>query len=406
MTIIEKAIPVVGGGYPNYRVLNSTTEPTTAAENTIWVNTSTKIHYHEFSIKEPFKRSNNKNLNVYPYAHTTQTTNGITFTDNRDGSITANGTATGSSNTFFRCSHTGRKWIYLTAGTYTLSGCSGGSSSTYQIELGYSYDEGVTTSFVTAPSGPTTFTLTQDAIARISIKVISGTTVSNLKFYPQLEKGSLATSFIKGDATGQVWFLLGYNSAAPFSIIKGNGINIYPIKCSQWNGSSWVTKISKIYKYGTWKQYVSPIAVIPNTSNTYTRVLRASDNTAASTACSNLTEITNAADKVYVYHGSKNSIMSAYYLKLDVSGYNTMTIKGTAKIVNSSVHYIGLFTTYDHVLNYNTMLAGYKGSSTTINQTYDISNINGEVYLMIAAYTTSSSNSYPETTVTSLILNP
>ena len=37
-----------------------------------------------------------KNLAQYPYSHTTRTGNGITFTDNGDGTITANGTATGN----------------------------------------------------------------------------------------------------------------------------------------------------------------------------------------------------------------------------------------------------------------------------------------------------------------------
>ena len=35
-----------------------------------------------------------KNLIPYPYVDTTKTVNGVTFTDNGDGSITVNGTAT------------------------------------------------------------------------------------------------------------------------------------------------------------------------------------------------------------------------------------------------------------------------------------------------------------------------
>ena len=40
-----------------------------------------------------------KNLIPYPYGQTTEVRNGVTFTDNGDGTITVNGTAT--SNTYF-----------------------------------------------------------------------------------------------------------------------------------------------------------------------------------------------------------------------------------------------------------------------------------------------------------------
>lgn len=64
------------------------------------------------------ERQKSKNLLVYPYANTTKTTNGITFTDNGDGSITINGTNNGSGNSnFFFTSTTEFK---LSAGTYTL----------------------------------------------------------------------------------------------------------------------------------------------------------------------------------------------------------------------------------------------------------------------------------------------
>lgn len=42
------------------------------------------------------------NLLPYPYAETTKTDNGITFTDNGDGTITIDGTATGAASFFFR----------------------------------------------------------------------------------------------------------------------------------------------------------------------------------------------------------------------------------------------------------------------------------------------------------------
>lgn len=43
-----------------------------------------------------------KNLIPYPYANTTKTVNGVTYTDNGDGSVTVSGTATGYSDFFFK----------------------------------------------------------------------------------------------------------------------------------------------------------------------------------------------------------------------------------------------------------------------------------------------------------------
>ena len=43
-----------------------------------------------------------KNLIPYPYMYTTRTVNGVTYTDNGDGSVTVSGTATGYSDFFFK----------------------------------------------------------------------------------------------------------------------------------------------------------------------------------------------------------------------------------------------------------------------------------------------------------------
>ena len=43
-----------------------------------------------------------KNLIPYPYMYTTRTVNGVTWTDNGDGSVTVSGTATGYSDFFFK----------------------------------------------------------------------------------------------------------------------------------------------------------------------------------------------------------------------------------------------------------------------------------------------------------------
>ena len=125
-----------------------------------------------------------KNLIPYPYANTTKTISGVTFTVHPNGSITVNGTATADI-IFFLC-NVSNYTIYK--GTYTLSGCpSGGSNTTYCQVLGSS-------DFMDIGNGVTR-TYSQDIKQNIFIKIFSGYTADNLVFKPQIELGSTATPY-------------------------------------------------------------------------------------------------------------------------------------------------------------------------------------------------------------------
>ena len=120
-------------------------------------------------------RCTGKNLISYPYYDTSKTVNGITFTDNGDGSITVNGTATGISR------------FAITAGNLdnvkdgervTLSGCpSGGGNNIYTLytQTANNYDYGNGQEFNWS-----------DNITGIAIAIFSGITVNNLVFKPML----------------------------------------------------------------------------------------------------------------------------------------------------------------------------------------------------------------------------
>lgn len=250
-----------GGGVAglNFRVIDGTARPSNPKENDIWVNTGIKVSGYYFAAEMPFLRSNNKNKIVYPFYHTTKTEDGITWTDNGDGSITVNGTATG--NALFRVSafESAADHEYLEAGTYTLSGCpAGGSDSTYLTELfilnpatntneaiGRDYGEGFT------------FTLERDCKVRVNLNVMSGTTVNGIVFKPQIEKGSAATAFVKGDATGQVWISNGTSSGVEFNALKKNSLFVYPVVVWQYKYGKWSTEHAEIFKNGQWVQFSS-----------------------------------------------------------------------------------------------------------------------------------------------------
>ena len=239
-----------GGASMNFRVIGGTTAPASPKANDIWVNTDTEITSWDFSTTEPCRRSANRNLLTYPYYHTTMTDNGITFTDNGDGTVKANGTATAQAR--FRPFHTNvaSGMIWLDPGTYTASGCpKGGSRTTYFWEV---YDADALKGLAYDIGDGATFTLTHGTHVRGSFVINSGNELTNAVFKPQIEKGSSPTSFVKGDATGQVWIATGASSPVAFDAVKKNGLMVYPLKASQYIGGAWVEKTAKSYQGGAW----------------------------------------------------------------------------------------------------------------------------------------------------------
>lgn len=141
------------------------------------------------------QKTTGKNILPYPFVHTTRTIYGITFTDNKDGTITLNGTSTFSTTTsiadFYLCRN-----ISISAGTYTLSGCpSGGSTYKYRLMMSIKKSGGTTTYASDIGQGYS-FTVDTDATVTLTIRIGGEIgTVSNLVFKPQLEEGSTATEY-------------------------------------------------------------------------------------------------------------------------------------------------------------------------------------------------------------------
>lgn len=133
-----------------------------------------------------------KNLLTYPYNETTKTVNGITFTDNGDGTITVNGTAT--ANATFRID---KNFGFEKEGNYFLSGCpSGGGLNSFYINW-YQNHTGVTTkNYNDYGSGiniPYQHIFSENN--SLAISIIAGATVENLVFRPQIELGDTATTY-------------------------------------------------------------------------------------------------------------------------------------------------------------------------------------------------------------------
>ena len=129
-------------------------------------------------------RLQGKNLIPYPYADTTKTVNGITFTDN-GGTITANGTATADADFFVAAQSNA---VGAAGGRYTLSGCpTGGSQSTY----GMFYYDTVTSQYDTGDG----VSFTAKGVISVTIRIRKGAVCNNLTFSPMLENGAAVTGY-------------------------------------------------------------------------------------------------------------------------------------------------------------------------------------------------------------------
>jgi len=143
--------------------------------------------------------SQGRNLITYPYARpNVYAHNGVTYTVNNDGSITANGTATADSqfNISIRDLTSG---VFIERNkTYILSGApSGSSANTYQMAISYSTIGGQNYSYHDYGNG-VSFTVRDDykgTSVLLMVFINSGQTVNNLTFRPMLEVGTIAHAY-------------------------------------------------------------------------------------------------------------------------------------------------------------------------------------------------------------------
>lgn len=127
-----------------------------------------------------------KNILPYPYYHTTKTENGITFTDNGDGSITCNGTATALTYFYFVFASSD---IIEPNTKYTLSG--GQYAGVYDLRV----TDNKTTANVVYDIGKVTFSYEDTSRFSVNILVRQGAVMENVVFKPMLEKGTTATAY-------------------------------------------------------------------------------------------------------------------------------------------------------------------------------------------------------------------
>lgn len=129
-----------------------------------------------------------KNLFPYPYNLSKESLHGVTFTDNRDGTITANGTSTEEVN-YLLTPYTAR--LSLEPGTYVLSGCpAGGGGASYSINISGSALESNVNSWDEG-NGLTFTVVDNSSTISVSIRLVHNKTYNNLTFKPMIRKASV-----------------------------------------------------------------------------------------------------------------------------------------------------------------------------------------------------------------------
>lgn len=132
--------------------------------------------------------------NLLPNNVGSQTVRGVTFTVNADGSVTAKGTATANAQLNLKSRLT--DGFTLPTGTYVLSGCpNGGSSSKYELAVNHTEDDSSVVDAHDYGDG-SSFTVDNDGLPfGVYIMILNGVTV-DLTFYPQLELGSTPSPYV------------------------------------------------------------------------------------------------------------------------------------------------------------------------------------------------------------------
>lgn len=148
-----------------------------------------EVHIQNVEIKNLYSITSNLIINKNGK---TQTSNGVTFTKNDDGSITINGTATGADAvySFFTQTTIGIREIFLNK-QLCVSGVPKGSNIRLQI---YNSDGNGTLIYDQGDTGTGFFT-NKNSNYNFSIVIFKGRTINNVTLYPKLEYGSTPTEY-------------------------------------------------------------------------------------------------------------------------------------------------------------------------------------------------------------------
>lgn len=307
----------------------------------------------------------NLGKNLLNNTKSTTTLNGLTFTINEDKSVTITGTATSQTDFYLVGASSTYDNIGLNAGTYNLSGCINGSSSTYMLIAVRKNSSGNTVIYpVSTSSDGIAIEVGNDYTFRIFIRVTNGTTM-NTTIYPQLEKGSTATSYAPYFTPIELCQIGGYQDY----IHKNNG-NWYlhkEIGSQTFNGSENWTAVTT-NQSGKYRPQINLGSIVSG------NIVKPSSNANAGLLlCDYYTNIMAGTQGTYGGHQGISIDVSGYVQNYN-DNYNTNDISLYKTWL--STHNITIYWVYETPIetqitdeNLITQLDALRNASTYINQT-------------------------------------
>ena len=169
---------------------------------------------------------------------------------------------------------------------------------------------------------------------------------------------------------GAVWISTGTSSPVPFNALKSakQAVYIYPIAAKQYISGAWVDLTAKSYQGGEWVDWACEYVLIPG--------LGVFDSKETSGVFKSCTENDDGTYTIVLQNTAFCGVL------VDVTEYTTMTIEGSNTSAAVAAYY-GLFSQTANA--YSAQIAGCNASGASeVNNSYDITNITGEVYFGVA----------------------
>ena len=305
-----------------------------------------------------------ENLITYPFWETTKTENGLTFTDNGDGTVTVNGTATASTTFRLKSRHDESGASTFSNGTYYLSGCpSYGYTNRYHIEaLGLKNGSSSTSFGFPDVGNGTQIVLDGDDYGEnevrltLWIKISNGVTVDNLTFTPKLQRifsdeSYVAPHTIPALTSGETHQSLFGKISAMFKNIRKLWNTVVSIKnnlTTKYNNNdvSFKFGVDADGNYGYYKDGADSVTPFNHHNDTYTPISR--------NAALDMGEIHRYR---YVNTNSIPNTNSGTYTPdsngtaLDMGKANTYRYINTSTVYNLGVNAGKIFSNHYDVLN-------------------------------------------------------
>ena len=327
-----------GSGAPlNFKIVGGTTEPTNPKENMIWVNTDQKITGWNFSATDPFNFKIASNAGAV-----VGTAGGITFTKKNAGKA------------IFAFARNETFTIPLLISDSQDAAVLARSDGEEHEAFAFTYKDKIW--YNTYPG------LGMDLWDTATPNIENTTDIVAIKEYlvDMLEK-----------AEGMVWIATEASSPVEFNALKKNGLQVYPLKASQYISGAWTEVAAKIYQSGSWKDLITDFVLYDRGTKNVT--FTTNGNGSLSEASDHLTFKATADE-----YSTFDAVVDRTF---DLTLYKTMTFD--YQTINNNSVFAAI------VMDGDTVVARANASSTATTfgtATVDISELKGEHKLKIRHY--------------------